>query len=321
MIDKIMSYVANNNKTVKACGLFLLVNLFWGASFPFTKIALESVSYFYLIAFRFLIATLFFILLFAKRLKNIDKVILKKGFFLAAMMTLSILLQTVGVDKTTSSKASFYTGFAVLFTPLLMMIGTLRLPSSKTFLSMFVAIVGLLLFASTGDTLSFSSFFNILNNFNTGDLICLVGSIFFSLQIIFTGKFVADSDVILLTLVQAMFCTLFSFIAAIIIEPIPTAISGTSWACLVFLGVFCTALAYWIQNRVQKDLSASNTAMISVMEPVFGAVLSCMILGEVLSTVSKVGAVLITVAMLWSQDGDSEEEKIAVEGKLADVSN
>lgn len=298
MLGFIKKYVASNQRVVKACLLFLLVNFFWGASFPFTKIALESVPYFYLIGFRFLIASIFFVTLFRKKLKLIDKKIIKQGAVLAVMMTLSILLQTIGVDKTTSTNASFYTGFAVLWTPIFIMIGSFNLPKGKTMLSMAIAMVGLYLFSYTGEK----------SSFNPGDFICLAGSMFFALQLIFTGKFVGKSDVILLTIVQALFCTIFSFTIAGFAETAPTAITMEGFGSLVILGFFCTALAYWIQNRVQKDLTPTTVATISVMEPVFGAILSGIILGESLSFIAKIGAVFIAGAMLLSQDSTEEEE-------------
>ncbi len=96
------------NKLLYPYAALLLAVLFWGLSFIFTKIALESFTVFSLIFFRFAFATLFFLALMSKAgfpsLTHRDHL----KFFLIALFQpwLYFLFETYGLSLTSASKAS-----------------------------------------------------------------------------------------------------------------------------------------------------------------------------------------------------------------------
>jgi drug/metabolite transporter (DMT)-like permease len=69
----------------------------------------------------------------------------------------------------------------------------------------------------------------------------------------------------------------------------------------MFSAVFCTAFAFWMQTTAQKFTAASHIALIFTMEPVFGALTSFLILGEVLGSKGIIGGMCIVTAMLISE--------------------
>jgi len=72
---------------------------------------------------------------------------------------------------------------------------------------------------------------------------------------------------------------------------------------IVITALFATALGIAIQNRMQKDTTATKASVIYTMEPVFAGVFSYLILGEILGTVGILGAGLILSGMLCSELG------------------
>jgi drug/metabolite transporter (DMT)-like permease len=62
-------------------------------------------------------------------------------------------------------------------------------------------------------------------------------------------------------------------------------------------GLLATALALYILNRFQSHSSASYTAIILTMEPIFAGLFGFLLLGETLSLLQLVGGGMILVGM------------------------
>jgi len=74
-------------------------------------------------------------------------------------------------------------------------------------------------------------------------------------------------------------------------------------SAILVTALFATALGITIQNRMQKDTTATKASLIYTMEPVFAGVFSYLILGEILGSPGMVGAGLILSGMLCSELG------------------
>jgi len=53
-----------------------------------------------------------------------------------------------------------------------------------------------------------------------------------------------------------------------------------SLALIIFLGVFCTALAHTLFIKGLREMEAQTSSLISLLEPVYGLILSYLILKE-----------------------------------------
>lgn len=79
------------------------------------------------------------------------------------------------------------------------------------------------------------------------------------------------------------------------------AMTPMSWATVVFMGIFTTAVAHTILVSSYKHLSAKTVAMISSMQTPIAAVLAWWLLGEALTwNVTVGGAMIVSVAMYES---------------------
>ena len=105
-------------KSLRADLSLLLVTIFWGAGFPATKIALQTMTPFYHIGIRFAVASLLLAILFYKKLRNINKSLIKPALILSSLLFGVYAFQTVGIQYTTASKSSFFSGLAVLLVPI-----------------------------------------------------------------------------------------------------------------------------------------------------------------------------------------------------------
>jgi len=278
-------------KSLKADLALLLVTIFWGAGFPATKIALQTMTPYYHIGIRFAVASLLLSLLFYKKLRNLNKSLIKPALILSSLLFATYAFQTVGIQYTTASKSGFFSGLAVLIVPLFSIFYLKTKLELKTIISVITATLGLFLLSYTG-----SDF-----NFNIGDFLTILCSICYAWQLLFTGTYVQKHDATLLAIVQLFFVSLYGIAFAVILEPIPANMSVPSFWSLMFSAVFCTAFAFWMQTTAQKFTAASHIALIFTMEPVFGALTSFLLLKEVLGARGIIGGIFIVSAMIISE--------------------
>ncbi len=278
-------------KSLKADLALLLVTIFWGAGFPATKIALQTMTPYYHIGIRFAVASLLLSLLFYKKLRSLNKNLIKPALILSSLLFATYAFQTVGIQYTTASKSGFFSGLAVLIVPLFSIFYLKTKLELKTIISVATATLGLFLLSYTG-----SDF-----NFNIGDFLTILCSICYAWQLLFTGTYVQKHDATLLAIVQLFFVSLYGMAFAVILEPIPANMSVPSFWSLMFSAVFCTAFAFWMQTTAQKFTAASHIALIFTMEPVFGALTSFLLLNEMLGARGIIGGILIVSAMIISE--------------------
>lgn len=280
-------------KTLLASSGLLLVTLLWGVSFAVVKNSLDLVPPIYMMAFRFSIASLFLLIIFFNKLKLIKKSTLKKGALLGIFLALGYALQTIGVVYTTAGKNAFITTTYVIFVPFIYWIFTKRKPGSISIITAFVGFLGIGLLSLQDDM-----------TVNKGDVLTLLCGIAYASHMVFIALFTQKEDPLILNLVQVFFVTIFSWLLAPLYDdafPLE-AISHvqTIWSML-FLGIFCTMLAFLLQTLCQKYVPPGPASLIMSLESVFGAFFAWILLGEILTLRMFLGASLVFVAIILSQ--------------------
>ncbi len=267
--------------------LLLLVSFFWGITFVTVKEAIQFMPPFSFLSWRFSLAFLLLFLVSIKRVRRIDIEIGKYGIFIGLFLFMGYGFQTVGLQYTTPANAGFITGLSVVIVPVLSAVILKTTPSKNTVFGAILACIGLAL-------LSFQRF-----AMSYGDLLVLVSAFCFAMHIILVGKYSPRTDTFLITTIQigavALFSTLFSFT-----EP-SFEFNLTIVEALIITAFFATFLAFLIQNSAQKYVSPTHTGLIFAMEPVFAAVCSYLLIGEVFTLRKIVGCVCILLGMVLAE--------------------
>jgi drug/metabolite transporter (DMT)-like permease len=259
----------------------LLLAFFWGVTFPLVKIALNFCSPFLFLAIRFSLATLIIWLVYSKRISLVDKPTLKAGIMLGIFLFLGYAFQTVGLKYTAASKSAFITGLFVIMVPPMSVLLVKEKPKIFSLIGVLLAISGLWLMTRPKGS-----------EFNLGDLLTLFCAISFSFHVIFVQIYAKEFPFEKLVFVQLLTTALLSIPSMFLLETMKFVYNHN----LLSLGIT-------VQNRMQKDTTATKASVIYTMEPVFAGVFSYLILGEVLGSVGMVGAGLILSGMLCSELG------------------
>jgi drug/metabolite transporter (DMT)-like permease len=235
---------------------------------------------------RYLLASIILLIICFKRLKNINRETVIAGLLVGLTVFLGTIFQTAGLLYTTPSKSGFITGLNVAIVPILVAIIYKKIPDTKIVIGVIFSIIGL-------GVMSINS--NMTLNF--GDGITIIGAFMFSVQILLVDKYAHKVDLLLFTFVEFFATGIFSILPAGLIEHFQFKFNSVSVFGIVFTAIFCTVVAYSIQNKMQPYTSPAHAAVIYLGEPVFGAIFSIFI-GDRLTGRTLIGCGLIFTGMI-----------------------
>ena len=113
----------------------------------------------------------------------------------------------------------------------------------------------------------------------------------------------------LLTFGQVVVVMLLSGVAALLFDVRPSGgltsllagLNGQVLFAAAFTGLFATSLAFGVQTVAQRFTSSTHTALIFAAEPVFAALFSFLLIGEVLGPRQLLGCGLILAGMVVAE--------------------
>jgi drug/metabolite transporter (DMT)-like permease len=277
--------------TVAATAGLLGVTLVWGVSFVLTKDALADLPAADLMFERFALATGVLLALRPRTLRGLGRTGWRHGVLIGLILAFSCLTQTYGLRTTPASVSAFITGLFVVFTPALGALVLRTRIAAAAWAGAAVATVGLGLL-----TLDIPGSGLI----GGGELLTLLCAVGWAAHITAVGAWTEQHDPYALAVVQlattAAVCLLAGLPGALGRGAIVLPSRGQDWLTLGYTALLCTAAAFFMQTYAQRRLSATRTAVVMTMEPVFGA-LAARLSGEHLPARGYLGAALVLAAM------------------------
>lgn len=287
------------NKSLRGQLLLLCAALIWGSSFLIVKNTTENIPPLFLLAVRFTIACALLSIIFYKRVRKTSKSDLINGAVIGVFLFLAYTVQTIGITDTTPGKNAFLTAVYCVIVPFLNGIVFREKPK---ILSIGAAILCL---AGVG-CVALNEGFSI----RTGDILTLVGGVFFACHIVAITKCGKDRDPIVMTIVQFGVSAILSWVFGLSTSKFPTNWTISEFGGILYLAVFATAAALLLQNIGQKYAPPASSSIILSLESVFGVLFSVLFYGERPTSQMYIGFVLIFLSVLLTETGDIFLEKI-----------
>jgi drug/metabolite transporter (DMT)-like permease len=166
-------------------------------------------------------------------------------------------------------------------------------PGAQVFAAALLALAGIALLSLQGDL-----------SVNTGDVLTLVCGFFYAVHIVFIEKYTAAEDPILLTVLQLAWAAVFSWILSPLYDgafPAYLLASKTAVTSMLYLGLVCTMITFFLQNLCQKYTASSTAALLLSLESVFGAIASAVFLSERMSARMIAGCIILFGAIVLAQ--------------------
>lgn len=261
----------------------VLVCLVWGVSFTITKEILRLTSPLVFMGLRFGLGSLIFL----GSLRELSREELAGGVVLGLLFWGGFAFQTSGLADTTPSRSAFITSLSTPLVPLVAFLVHRSLPRAHVIAGVLLAGVGMY-FLTLPDSHS--------EGINRGDLLTLGCAVLFAGQIVAAGHFSRRAAPVRLLAIEMGTAAVLSLLLAPLLETPRVTPNGVFLAALSFL-TLSGVWTFYMQLRAQQVLSPTHTALLFMLEPVFAALTSFIVLGERLSPVQWCGAALILAAM------------------------
>jgi len=266
--------------------------IIWGATFVLVKAALRDISPILFLALRFSLATLALLLVFRgavapRRASRAAWKTVGAGAFAGVFLFSGYVLQTFGLRLTTASKSAFITGLTSVMVPLLAALVYGIRPQVSEVAGVIVATAGLgLMSLQSGAAFGPGSM-------GRGDLLTFFCAIAFAAYIVTLGHFSEHMGFELLSVAQVGAAAVLAWaLCGWVEKPHLEWRPAVVWA-IIITGLLATALAFTVQAWAQHYTTATRTALIYMLEPVFAWITSYLAVGEGLSVRAAAGAALI----------------------------
>lgn len=266
----------------RADGCIIMIAMAWGASYLMMKTALRGIGPFNIVALRFGIAFLVTLLIFIKRLREVNRYIIGCSAMLGFILFFIFSFLTHGLVTTQASMAGFLTSTTVVFVPVLQVVLTRKYPPKQVIAGIFLTIIGVALQTIQGSL-----------SFNIGDLFCLITAFLYACHILTMDRLIDKFDGLLIGICQLGFVSIYAWIASYIFEQPCLPGNAEQWGSIIGLSLFCSAFGFVMQPVAQKYTTPEHTGLMLSLEPVFSAVLSFVFIHERLSLRGYMGAFLI----------------------------
>lgn len=276
----------------------------------FVQTSEELMSPFTLNALRFSAAALCFLPLIPRAIRRVP---IKPALELGLWLTAGYTFQAIGLSTTSASHGAFTGSFTVLTVPVLIGLSGIRI-SRTIWVSAAAALLGIGLLTGDGGPP------------NIGDAACVVSAVLFGVhtwRVEAIVESVKDSTgLAALQLVVLAGCSiafaapeLFGLVSSQGVSGTFEVARGLPWGEVLFMGIGTTALSLYMEVEALKDVSAATAALIYTSEPIWGAALAWVALGERWGPQGWIGALLVIGASVYSQVS-SDKDKLKLSAKM-----
>jgi drug/metabolite transporter (DMT)-like permease len=277
----------------------LLCTFIWGTTFIAQDTGMDNIGPFTFNAVRFFIGFLaitplvflFEIKKFKSEFKSDIKTFINLSFLIGLSLFLGSALQQVALLYTDVANAAFFTIFYVPMVPIIIFLFNRTSIHWSVWPSVILCLIGGYLL---------TNFYNA--TVRLGDSLVILGALFWSTHIIFTGIIVKKYDLPLtLGAVQTLIVALFSFIIALIYEEFIYIEIIKEINSILYAGILSGGFAFVLQIYAQKNITPAPAAIIFSLEGVFATIAAWYILNQILDINNLLGCLFILIGVLLSQ--------------------
>ncbi len=277
----------------------LLCTFIWGTTFIAQDTGMDDIGPFTFNSVRFFVGFLAIVpLVFLFELKKFKsefqldfKTFATLSFLIGLSLFLGSALQQVALLYTDVANAAFFTIFYVPMVPIIIFIFKKRSIHWSVWPSVVLCLIGGYLLTNFHDA-----------TVRLGDTLVILGALFWSTHIIFTGIIVTKYNLPLtLGAIQTLIVALFSFIIGFIYEEFIIENILNEIDSILYAGILSGGFAFVLQIYAQKNITPAPAAIIFSLEGVFATIAAWFLLNQILGINNLFGCFFILCGVLLSQ--------------------
>ena len=277
----------------------LLCTFIWGTTFIAQDTGMDDIGPFTFNSVRFFVGFLAIVpLVFLFELKKFKsefqldfKTFATLSFLIGLSLFLGSALQQVALLYTDVANAAFFTIFYVPMVPIIIFVFKKRSIHWSVWPSVVLCLIGGYLLTNFHDA-----------TVRLGDTLVILGALFWSTHIIFTGIIVTKYNLPLtLGAIQTLLVALFSFIIGFIYEEFIIENILNEIGSILYAGILSGGFAFVLQIYAQKNITPAPAAIIFSLEGVFATIAAWFLLNQILGINNLFGCFFILCGVLLSQ--------------------
>ncbi|MER5706974.1 DMT family transporter [Streptomyces sp. NPDC042898] len=285
----------------------LLVAVVWGASYLAAKGITTTHTVIAVLVLRFAVVLPVLVVAGWRKLRALTAPQWRGAATLGLILSGIFLLETYGVVHTSATNAGLIISLTMIFTPLAEAAVTRVRPPRAFLAAAALSVAGVVLLTQGGGFTAPS----------LGDLLMLLAALARTVHVLAMSriKAVRDADSLSLTTVQlGSAVAVFAVIAAFPgtgASPWATALDfgPREWAGLLFLSVFCTLFAFFVQMWAVRRSSPSRVSLLLGTEPLWAAAAGIALAGDRPGVLGLAGAVLVLAGTGWGRRAAGEDAR------------
>ena len=277
----------------------LLCTFIWGTTFIAQDTGMDDIGPFTFNSVRFFVGFLSILplaLLFeVKKYKSEFKVDVKTFAILSILIGTSLFLgsalQQVSLLYTDVANAAFFTIFYVPMVPIILILFKKKSIHWSIWPSVILCLIGGYLLTNFYDAIV-----------RLGDGLVILGALFWSTHIIFTGMIVTKYNLPLtIGALQTLIVAIFSFVIGSIYEEFILKNILKEIDSILYAGILSGGFAFVLQIYAQRSISPAPAAIIFSLEGVFATIAAWFLLSQILDINNILGCIFILCGVLMSQ--------------------
>ena len=277
----------------------LLCTFIWGTTFIAQDTGMDDIGPFTFNAVRFFVGFLAIIplaILFEVKKFRLEfeidlKTFLILSFLIGVSLFLGSALQQVALLYTDVANAAFFTIFYVPMVPIIIYFYRRKSLHWSVWPSVILCLIGGYLLTNFQDA-----------TVRLGDSLVILGALFWSSHIIFTGIIVTKYNLPLtLGAIQTLIVALLSFIIGLIYEEFVIRNIMNEIDSILYAGILSGGFAFVLQIYAQKNITPAPAAIIFSLEGVFATIAAWFLLNQLLGINNLLGCFFILCGVLLSQ--------------------
>ena len=251
-------------------------------SFIFSKMILEYIDTFNLLAIRCLLAFAILAVLFFKRLRDMPFKTVISGVIVGILFFLVMSAELTALKEASSSTVSLLENCAIIFVPLLEAILLWRLPSGRIMISALAAFLGVACLTLAQGGLTGGVFWGLLS------------AVLYAIAIIVTAKVSQGSgEPLCIGIIQVGTMGVLALSASFLFETPALPAGSRQWIMIGILAVVCTCFGFTLQPMAQSRISAERAGIFCAISPAIATLLGVAVLHENIGFLGIAGLILI----------------------------
>jgi drug/metabolite transporter (DMT)-like permease len=298
--------VAATREAHRAALALLVATLLWGCGFTWAKAAGDAVhiavslpngSAFgpvFVLGWRFSLAAAVVLLVSRRARVGWTWRGARNIFAVGLLLAWAIVVQHLGLDRTSEAVSAFLTSLTIIFVPLILTVVLRKPPAPVMWLGVGLATAGVWLMMAAP------------SGFGVGEALGLLCALLFGLYILAVNALAGSENPWRMTAGQFLIVGVTCFATCAVLEgpqavtpaaALKVLLSGRDvWLNVALLSIFPTVGAFTLLNLYQPKLDPTRAALIYLVEPVVATAYAWIMVGRRLDGFTILGAALILIA-------------------------